>query len=232
MKKIEPIAKIHTVFPEKFGIPRQSGLANETYATIVFEPKYRNADALIGIELYDYLWLIWDFSENKMEKFRPMVTPPRLGGIIKKGVFATRSPFRPNGLGLSSVQLIKVEEDEQNGMVLHVAGADLLDHTPIYDIKPYLAYTDAHPDAKGSFGEEHKDDEISVVFPEELLLRIPNELQRGLLQVLKQDPRAAYHKKPDYMYGMAFREWDIRFKVEGSTLRVCDIVELGNQSVK
>lgn len=222
---MEVVARIYTDFPDKFGIPRQSGLVSSLEGRIVFEPKFRNKDAVRGIEEYSHLWLIWGFSKNKRDNYALTVTPPRLGGKERKGVFATRSPFRPNGLGLSSVELVEVCMDEELGPVLCVRGADLMDQTPIYDIKPYLAYTDAHPHARGSFGQQHKDDRIPVVFPEELMCRLPEGMRKTVVDVLGQDPRAAYNKKPDYVYGMAFADYDIRFKITENTLCVCDVVD-------
>lgn len=227
MREIKPIAKIHTDFTEKFGIPRQSGLVSELKAKIVFEPEYRHPDAVIGIEDYSYLWLVWDFSivrEQKKDEWSPIVFPPRLGGKEKRGVFATRSPFRPNFLGLSSVKLEGVEQDEILGMVLIVSGVDILDGTDIYDIKPYVPYADSHPDALGGFGQEHKDDKIDVVFPDELLEILPEDKRVAAVAVLAQDPRAAYNKKPDYVYGMAFAGFDIRFVVCEDKLIVKDVV--------
>ncbi len=223
---ISPIAHIHTDFPGKFGIPRQSGLVPELEARIVFEPEYRNPEALRGIREYSYLWLIWGFSENKYDRFHATVKPPRLGGE-KRGVFATRSPFRPNGLGLSSVRLVDVEEDPNLGSVLIVTGADLMDGTPIYDIKPYVPYADAHPDAAGSFGEAHKTDRIRVICPEELLKRIPESKRDALIRVLELDPRASYEKQPDYVYGLAFDRFEIRFTADSETLTVTDILPAG-----
>jgi len=223
---MEIIAKIHTDFPDKFGIPRQSGLVSSLRAEIVFEPKFRNPDAVRGIEEYSYLWLIWNFSKAKQDRFVATVAPPRLGGKEKKGVFATRSPFRPNSMGLSSVKLEEVILDEKRGPILIVSGADLLDGTPIYDIKPYLAYTDSHPDAKGSFGEEHKGDLISVDFPESLLEKLPKEKQQAAYDVLSQDPRASYNKKPDYIYGLSFGGYDLRFTVIDDVLHVVDVIEI------
>jgi len=223
---MEIIAIIHTDFPDKFGIPRQSGLVSSLRAEIVFEPKFRNPDAIRGIEEYSYLWLIWNFSKAKQDHFVATVAPPRLGGKEKKGVFATRSPFRPNSLGLSSVRLEEVYLDENRGPVLVVSGADLLDGTPIYDIKPYLAYTDSHPDAKGSFGEVHKEDRIDVNFPQELLERLPEDKRTAAFDVLVQDPRASYNKKPDYIYGLSFAGYDLRFTVSQNQLNVCDVVKI------
>lgn len=223
-KVLQVVAKIHTEFPDKFGIPRQSGLVPSLRAEIVFEPEFRNRDAVRGIEEFSHLWLIWEFSKAKQDNISLTVTPPRLGGKERKGVFATRAPYRPNSMGLSSVKLEDVYVDEKRGPVLVVSGADLLDGTPIYDIKPYLPYTDSHPEAKGSFGEAHKEDEIEVIFPDELLLKLPKNLQESAIAVLKQDPRAAYNKKPDYVYGMRFGEYDIRFTVEDEILTVQEIV--------
>lgn len=218
------IGKIHTEFPDKFGIPRQSGLVASLRGEIVFEPEFRSMDAVRGLEEYSHIWLLWDFSQAKKEGYSLTVTPPRLGGKVRKGVFATRAPFRPNSIGLSSVKLEEIYFDEVRGPVLVVSGADLMDGTPILDIKPYLPYTDAHPDAKGSFGEQHKADEIQVVFPENLLEKLPEGLRQSALEVLKQDPRAAYNKKPDYVYGMSFSGYDIRFVVEDDVLVVQDVV--------
>ena len=226
MSELTIIARIHTEFSEKFGIPRQSGLVPQLRGKIVFEPEYRNPDAIRGIEEYSHLWLLWSFSKAKKEQFVPLVSPPRLGGKEKKGVFATRSPFRPNSIGLSSVELEGVEMDEKCGPVLWVRGADLLDQTPIYDIKPYLPYTDSHPDARGSFGELHKRDQIEVVFSEELKAKLPGEVYEQVCAVLGQDPRAAYNKKPDYVYGMSFSGFDIRFKAQEQKLIVVDVIKI------
>ena len=228
--EIELIARIHTDFTDKFGIPRQSGLVPELMGEIVFEPKYRSMDALKGIEEFSHLWLIWEFSKAVQKNVALTVAPPRLGGKTRKGVFATRSPFRPNPLGLSCVRLEGIRQDEKNGPVLVVSGVDLLDGTPIYDIKPYLPYADAHPDASGSFAQEHKDDRIEVHFPKELLERIPPDKRAAVLAVLEQDPRAAYNKKPDYVYGMSFGGYDIRFTVSDSVLIVQNVVPLDDGS--
>ena len=232
VQKLEVIAKIYTEFSEKFGIPRQSGLVPQLRGKIVFEPKFRNPDAIRGIEEFSHLWLIWNFSKGGQKEFHATVTPPRLGGKEKKGVFATRSPFRPNSLGLSSVKLEEVVQDEKLGPVLIVSGGDLMNETPIFDIKPYLPYTDSHPDAKGSFGEIHKKDQIHVEFPEELKNRLPEHLREAACQVLAQDPRSAFHKKPDYVYGMAFAGFDIRFIVLEETLVVCGVEKQGVDNIK
>lgn len=231
-EEINAIAKIHTLFQDKFGIPRQSGLVPSLRGEIIFEPAYRSVDAVKGLEEYSHIWLIWGFSKAKRDGFSATVAPPRLGGKIRKGVFATRSPFRPNSLGLSSVCLEEIRMDENLGPIIVVSGADLLDGTPIYDIKPYLPYTDSHPDAKGSFAQEHKEDGIAVNFSENLLKRLPEELQESAYQVLAQDPRAAYNKKPDYVYGMRFGDFDIRFTVEEEILYVKDVVEVSEQLEK
>ena len=219
------VAKIYTEFPDKFGIPRQSGLVPSLRGEIVFEPEFRSMDAVRGLEEFSHIWLLWEFSKAKKENISLTVTPPRLGGKIKKGVFATRAPYRPNSIGLSSVKLEDIYLDEKRGPILVVSGADLLDGTPIYDIKPYLPYTDAHPDAKGSFGEAHKEDVIEVIFPEELMDKLPPSVRDKVMDVLRQDPRAAYNKKEEYVYGMAFEGFDIRFTVEKNVLYVKDIVK-------
>ena len=218
------IARIHTDFPSKFGIPRQSGLVEELQGEIVFAPEYRREEALLGIEEYSHLWLLWGFSEVKKENWSATVHPPRLGGREKRGVFATRSPFRPNPLGLSCVKLEQVIREGACAPRLLVSGVDLLDGTPIYDIKPYLPYADAHPEARGGFGEVHKADVIQVIFPKELLRLLPADKRAAAQKVLAQDPRAAYNKQPDYVYGMEFAGFDIRFTVADGTLCVRDVV--------
>jgi len=222
------VAKIHTEFTDKFGIPRQSGLVSSLRGEIIFEPEFRSMDAIRGLEEFSHIWLLWEFSKAKREGYALTVTPPRLGGKERKGVFATRAPYRPNSIGLSSVKLEEVYYDEDRGPILVVSGADLLDGTPIFDIKPYLPYTDAHPEATGSFGEAHKEDVIEVVFPVEQQEKLPEELRKRVLAVLQQDPRAAYNKKPDYVYGMSFAGYDIRFTVEDDILLVQDIVKLSD----
>ena len=223
------VAKIHTEFTAKFGIPRQSGLESSLRGEIVFEPEFRSMDAVRGLEEFSHIWLLWEFSKAKRENYSLTVTPPRLGGKERKGVFATRAPFRPNSIGLSSVKLERIYLDETRGPILVVSGADLLDGTPIYDIKPYLPYTDAHPEAKGSFAEEHKADRIEVVFPEELLGELPEGLRERVKEVLAQDPRAAYNIKPDYVYGMSFAGYDIRFVADADRLVVKEIVKLSEE---
>lgn len=218
------IARIHTDFPEKFGIPRQSGLVSRLKGEIVFEPEFRRVEALYGIEEYSHLWLIWEFSAAKREKWSATVYPPRLGGREKRGVFATRSPFRPNAIGLSCVKLEEVIRTGQDAPKLIVSGVDMLDGTPVYDIKPYLPYADAYPQAAGGFGQAHREDGIEVVFPGELLQRLPADKQAVACEVLARDPRAAYNKQPDYVYGMTFAGYDIRFRIEDGVLRVCDVI--------
>ena len=226
------IAHIHTDFPEKFGIPRQSGLVDALQAKIVFTPEYRNPSAFIGLEGFTHIWLIWQFSKSVREEWSPMVRPPRLGGDKKMGVFATRSPFRPNAIGLSSVKLDRIEEDSELGTVLYVSGADLLDGTPIYDIKPYLPFTDSHPEAVGGFADSFKEYGLEVNFPEELLAQIPKEKREAVLGILKQDPRPSYQDNPDRIYGVAFGNKNIRFQVKDSVLTVIEIDEFHGSSKK
>lgn len=219
------IARIHTDFPEKFGIPRQSGLIEDLKGKIVFEPEYRKEDAIRGLEAFNYIWLLWEFQGTDRETWSATVRPPRLKGNKRVGVFATRSPFRPNNIGLSSVKLEKVELTEK-GPVLHVAGIDLRDGTPIYDIKPYLAYVDCHTDAKDGFAQDVKEYELEVEFPQGLLEKIPKEKQKAIVEVLKQDPRPAYHDNPKREYGVPFAGFDVRFKVENGKLTVFEVIEL------
>lgn len=218
------IARIRTDFPTKFGIPRQSGLVKSLKARIVFEPEYRNPDALRGIEGYTYLWLIWEFSEAKRDTWSPTVRPPRLGGNTRMGVFATRSPFRPNPIGLSSVKLEKVEWDAADGPAIIVSGADLMDGTPIYDIKPYLPYVDSHPDAEGGFADPVRSYALQVNFPDELLQKFPEASREALLEILSQDPRPSYQNDPARVYGLPFAGYDVRFTVQDDTLTVQEIV--------
>ncbi len=222
---IEPVARMRSDFATKFGIPRQSGLVQDLRSTIVFEPKYRNPDALRGIEGYDYLWLIWQFSEAVREEWSPTVRPPRLGGNARMGVFATRSPFRPNSLGLSCVRLLGVEHTQEFGTVLHVGGADLMDGTPIFDVKPYVPYADSHPDAKGGFTDGAGEYLLQVDFPQTLLEKLPEEKRSAAVGVLSHDPRPSYQRKPGRIYGLNFAGWDIRFTVDGDILTVVDILK-------
>ncbi len=219
------IARIETDFPEKFGIPRQSGILKEAKGIIVFEPSYRNPDALKGIEGYDYLWLLWQFEGVERETWSPMVRPPRLGGNEYVGVFATRSPFRPNPIGLSSVKLEEVIRDSDRGPVLVVSGVDMRHNTPIYDIKPYLAYTDAHPEAKGGFAGTVLDYKLQVEFPEELLVQIPEERREEVVALLEQDPRPSYHNDPERVYGVRYANWNVKFVVKENVLKVVGVEE-------
>lgn len=220
------IAHIHNDFHSKFGIPRQSGLVSGVLSTIVFEKPYRNKEALRGIEEYSYLWLIWQFSEAVREGFSPTVRPPRLGGNRRMGVFATRSPFRPNAIGLSSVKLVRVEETEKYGTVLVVEGADLMDGTPIWDIKPYIAYTDSHPDAIGGFSDAVREYAVAVDFPDALLCRIEEDKRKTLIALLEQDPRPSYQQDEERVYGMTYGKWEIRFRVKDGKLTVTEVKEV------
>ena len=220
------IGYIHTDFPTKFGIPRQSGLVEELKATITFEPEYRNPEAFRGLEEFSYIWLLWKFSKSEKKNWSATVKPPRLGGKKRMGVFATRSPYRPNDIGLSSVKLEKIEFDEKMGPVLTVAGADLMDGTPIYDIKPYIAYADSHPEASEGFAGAVKGKELTVEFPEELLQIYPEEKRKAIVAVLKQDPRPAYDTDETRVYGVEFAGFDVRFTVEGECLKVKELVKL------
>lgn len=220
---IKPIAHICSDFPGKFGIPRQSGLVPALHAAIIFEPEYRNADALRGLEEFSHIWLIWEFSEAVRDTWSPTVRPPRLGGNVRKGVFATRSPFRPNPIGLSSVRLESIEWETEQGAVLHVSGADLMDQTPIYDIKPYLPYVDSHPEAAGGFADVHKNDILSVSIPERWKSVIPEEHLEALNGVLENDPRPAYQDDPERVYGFVFAGMEVRFTVKDEILEVCGI---------
>ena len=220
---MKTIAVIHSDFREKFGIPRQSGLVPGTRARIVFEPEYRSPDALRGIEGFSHLWLIWAFSKAERPVWSPTVRPPRLGGNTRMGVFATRSPFRPNAIGLSCVTLEGVQWHTPQGPVLLVGGADLLDGTPIYDIKPYLPHADCHPEATGGFAAQHADDALSVDFPPALLARIDEAQRETVCALLAQDPRPSYQDDPQRVYGMAYGRWNIRFTVEAGTAHVVDV---------
>ena len=217
---IQVIARMKSDFPTKFGIPRQSGLVEALRSTVVFEPAFRNPDALRGIEGYSHLWLIWQFSEAVRSDWSPTVRPPRLGGNIRMGVFATRSPFRPNSLGLSCVRLLGVEETRQYGTVLHVGGADLMDGTPIFDIKPYIPYGDSHPEAIGGFTDTAGDFLLEVHFPRLLLEILPAEKREAAIGVLSHDPRPSYQRQPHRVYGLTFAGYDIRFTVAEDVLTV------------
>ena len=220
------IARIQTDFPDKFGIPRQSGLVQELQGKIVFEPEFRSPEAVRGLDAFSHIWLLWQFSKAHKARWSPTVRPPRLGGDKRVGVFATRSPFRPNDIGLSSVRLQRVEIDSHDGPVLYVSGADLVDGTPIYDIKPYLPYVDCHPDATEGYTGQTRLHQLQVEFPAELLARYPQDKQAAIVHVLEQDPRPAYINDPERIYGLSFAGYDVKFKVEGDVLIVCDVVKL------
>ena len=220
---IRAIARMRSDFPTKFGIPRQSGLVDTLRSTVVFEPEFRNSDALRGIEEFSHLWLIWQFSEAVRKDWSPTVRPPRLGGNTRMGVFATRSPFRPNNLGLSCVRLLGVEETQEYGTVLHVGGADLMDGTPIFDIKPYIPYSAARPEASGGFTDRTGDFLLNVIFPDELLELLPENKRSPAIGVLSHDPRPSYQSDPERIYGMSFAGCNIRFRVAETDLTVIDV---------
>ena len=221
---MRPVARIRSDFPEKFGIPRQSGVVESLEAKIVFEPEFRVMDAVRGLEDFSHIWLIWEFSAAVRDTWSPTVRPPRLGGNVRMGVFATRSPFRPNPIGLSCVKLLKVELDEALGPVLTVAGADLMDGTPIYDIKPYIPYADCHPEAVGGFTTKVDMKPLNVDFPAELLDKVPQEKRDALIGVLEQDPRPRYQKDPGRVYGLSFAGLEVKFSVEAQILAVKEII--------
>ena len=221
---IKPIAYIKSPFTSKFGIPRQSGLAS-VQSVIVFEKEYRDADALRSLEEFSHLWLIWGFSENLDKGWSPTVRPPRLGGNTRVGVFATRSPFRPNGLGLSSVKIMEIKTDPKLGPVIVVSGADLMDGTPIFDIKPYISM-DCHPDAACGFQENTREDHLEVLIDDALLSLVDADYRDGLLACLAQDPRPSYQNDPERVYGFPFAGFDVRFRVDGTTLIVVELVKL------
>lgn len=214
------IARIKSEFPEKFGIPRQSGLVSSLKAQIIFEEEYRNLDAVRGLDEFSHLWIIWQFSKAVRDTWSPTVRPPRLGGNKRIGVFATRSPFRPNAIGLSSVKIEKIDLDGENAPVIHVSGADLMDGTPIFDIKPYLAYTDAHPDAVGGFTENVADRRLKVEFDGELINSVPDEIKTALCDLLAEDPRPSYQNDSKRVYGLSFSGYEIGFTVDKKTLKV------------
>ena len=217
------IARIESDYDTKFGVPRQSGLVNSAVSRIVFEPEYRNPDALRGMDGFSHLWLIWQFSECVRDDWSPTVRPPRLGGNTRMGVFATRSPFRPNPIGLSCVKLEEIKKTAEHGYVLIVSGADLMDGTPIFDIKPYLPYADCHPEATGGFAQDVMGHALKVEFPEEWLEKIPEDRRETLLSILEQDPRPGYQQDPGRIYGFAYGQWEIKFRVEGEILTVCQV---------
>jgi tRNA-Thr(GGU) m(6)t(6)A37 methyltransferase TsaA len=217
---IHPIAYFHSPFSSKFGIPKQSGLVEELEGRIVFAPEYRNADYIRGLQGFDYIWLIWEFSDNRHPSKSPVVRPPVLGGNERVGVFATRSPFRPNALGLSSVRIQRIEQDSTSGPVIHVLGADLMDGTPIYDIKPYIVYADCHPDARSGFVDSRSWPKLEVVIPEEIAKNYQPERLSVLRKILELDPRPHYQNDPHRIYGMPFDGTDVRFFVENGVLTV------------
>ncbi len=218
--EIKPIARFHSPFSSKFGIPKQSGLVEELEGEIIFEPEYRNPDFIRGIEGFDYLWLIWEFSANRNASASPVVRPPVLGGNEKIGVFATRSPFRPNNIGLSSVRLTGIETDQHRGMILKVAGADLMDGTPIFDIKPYIPYADCHEQARAGFVDSNPIKRLQVIIPDEVAKRFSQKQLEALRKTLELDPRPHYHADPNKIYGMPFMEYDIHFRVENDVCHV------------
>ena len=223
---MKPIARIHTDFPTKFGIPRQSGIADALKGRIVFEPEYRNVEALRGLDEFSHIWLIWEFSEAKRDTWSPTVRPPRLGGNARKGVFATRSPFRPNPIGLSCVRLERIENDKNNGPVLIVSGADLMDGTPIYDIKPYLPYADCITEATSGFAPQAAERLLEVNIDENMKESIPDELLDGLVQVLAHDPRPQYHDDPERVYTLPFAKMEVKFTVKGDLVEVTNIQQI------
>lgn len=218
------IARMKSDFNTKFGIPRQSSLVPSLVSTIIFEPEFRNSDALRGLEDFSHLWIIWQFSKAVRSDWSPTVRPPRLGGNQRMGVFATRSPFRPNAIGLSSVKIVAIETTAQYGTVIHVAGADLMDGTPILDIKPYIPYTDCHADASGGFTERAGDFILNVQFPDCLLAKVPEEKRQALIDVLSHDPRPSYQSDSDRVYGLNFAGRDIRFSIKDSVLTVLEVI--------
>ena len=220
---MEIIARVHSDFPQKFGIPRQAGLVPELKAQVVFEPPYRNPEALRGLEGFSHIWLLWNFSGNPRGTWSPTVRPPRLGGNRRMGVFATRSPFRPNPIGLSCVRLEAIELEGPQGPTLLVSGADLMDGTPIFDIKPYTPYADCHPEATGGFTDTAGDFLLTVDFPPELLSQVPEAQREGLLGVLRHDPRPSYQHDPDRIYGLSFGGFNVKFRVSGGCLTVCGL---------
>ncbi len=225
--EIRPIADFHSPFGTKFGIPRQSGIIPELEGKIVFRPEYRNAEALRGLEEFDYLWLIWEFSANRGDSgtWSPTVRPPRLGGNTRIGVFASRSPFRPNGLGLSAARILRIEKDGPEGPVIHVSGADLMDGTPIYDIKPYVTYADSRPDARSGFVDANSWSTLEVIIPSEIAAKLPEKVRKMISGVLAQDPRPQYHDDPEKIYGMEFDGLDVRFRVHDGIAEVTEIIK-------
>ena len=221
--ELKQIATIHTDFPEKFGIPRQSGLVGQLKGQIILEPAYRNREAFRGLAEYSHIWVLWEFSQAKREKWSPTVKPPRLGGNKRMGVFATRSPFRPNPIGLSALKLDSIEYHKTYGPVLHVSGVDMLDGTPIYDIKPYVPYADCRPEARGGFAQEHREDALAVEIAPEILENMPTEKREALIGILSKDPRPSYQEDSARIYGLDFAGKSVRFQVAGERLKVLEI---------
>lgn len=220
---MEIIAHVHNAFVEKFGTPRQSGLVADVESRIVFTPDYRVPEALRGIEEYSHLWILWSFHQNKPKEWSPTIRPPRLGGNVRMGVFATRSPYRPNNIGLSCVRLLRVEHTKNEGAVLVIGGADMIDGTPVIDIKPYLPYADSYPEAKGGFGARHTEDQLNVTMDEPYRSMIPEDQRAIIMDLLRQDPRPHYHKDPERKYGMAYGDLNVLFTVDGASLKVCGV---------
>ncbi len=228
-QEMKTIATIHTDFPTKFGVPRQSGLVDGLKGRIVFAPEYRQAEAFRGLEEYSHIWVLWEFSEAKRERWSATVKPPRLGGKVHMGVFATRSPYRPNPIGLSCVKLDKLQFDEKLGPVLYVSGVDMMDGTPVYDIKPYLPYTDTHPEASSGFAGNVAAHALEVHFPAEELQKFPEEKREAACEILRQDPRPIYRKSEDQVFKLEFAGWDIHFTVDGEVLTVVEVVRRYSQ---
>lgn len=224
---MKAVAHIRSEFPSKFGIPRQAGLVEELRATVVFDPAYRDPEALRGLEGFSHIWLIWEFSEAVRDTWSPTVRPPRLGGNTRMGVFATRSPFRPNPVGLSCVKLLEIRDTAEEGTVLVVSGADLMDGTPIYDIKPYVPYTDCHPEATGGFTDHMSSYLLQVEDPEGRLESVPEDLRKALIGVLSHDPRPSYQNDPERVYGMSFAGFNVRFRVHEERLTITDVGPIG-----
>ncbi|MGN0394313.1 MAG: tRNA (N6-threonylcarbamoyladenosine(37)-N6)-methyltransferase TrmO [Coprococcus sp.] len=225
---MEIIGYIHTDYKEKFGIPRQSGLVEENSSYIEFEPKYRQVEAFRGLAEFSHIWVLWQFSKACHKNWTATVKPPKLGGNKRMGVFATRSPFRPNNIGLSSVKLVNIEYTDNRGPILHISGADMLDKTPVYDIKPYLPYTDCHPYATGGWTEHTHINKLHIDCPDELLSLIPDDKRQAVLDMLAADPRPGYQDDPDRRYGIAYSGYDIRFKISGDVLQVVDIIPVAD----
>ena len=228
-QELQIIGRVRTDFPTKFGLPRQGNFARSLTGRIVMESEFRKVAAFKGIEEYSHLWLLWGFSEVKRTRWVPTVKPPRLGGKIHKGVFATRSPFRPNPIGLTCVRLEEIQWDTPEGPVLVVSGIDMMDGSPVYDIKPYLAYADAYPDARSGFGEKVKDHVLEVIFPDDLLQKVDEKKREGAVEMLRQDPRPPYHNHTEQIYKIAFADVDIHFTVEDNRLTVCRVILLKGQ---